>query len=397
MSAKYIFLFRVTLFETLLLEMLYLPHALEIPNWVWWFMLGYAGFATLLWWGERTKQVSQTGSLWTFMVDIGITSIVLIHCQGYANDFYIAYFMVILGSCFMENLMFSFLVGALACVVYGALTFPGPEAWQEPSYLLRLSLLLVMSFFSTAMADQARRIHREEEDRFNKQAAWLERLSTVGRAISAVLHEIKTPLSTISLASEQLQEQLAQGKEIGKYVELIQEEADRSQDILLRYLDFVRPSELDLRARDLVPIVQKTLALTQLSFNAAQVRISSYFACQPQVYADERYLVQALTNLLNNALKASGPGGGVSIRVNASSHTVRITIEDSGPGVSTEMKDHLFEPFATERSADGGHGLGLSVSKWIALHHRGDLQISNRIPGPGACAELTLPLRIPSE
>src|SRR3989339_1044028 len=134
MRAKYLMLFRAVLAETLLLQSFYAP-AMTLARWWLWGRLGlYAAVAGLLFWLDRRQHLPVRWMLGSFFFDIGVTSLIL-HATGvFAGDFYVAYFLVILSSCLIESLAFSFLVGGIACLVYAALAFPGIDAAFNPFY-----------------------------------------------------------------------------------------------------------------------------------------------------------------------------------------------------------------------------------------------------------------------
>jgi signal transduction histidine kinase len=104
--------------------------------------------------------------------------------------------------------------------------------------------------------------------------------------------------------------------------------------------------------------------------------------------ADRTKLRLVLVNLLRNALEAVGPEGGrVTIAPVVSESGVRISVEDSGPGVPDEVRRRLFRPFSSGKAS--GTGLGLAVARKLALVHGGDLDL---LPGPGGARfELFLP------
>jgi signal transduction histidine kinase len=99
-------------------------------------------------------------------------------------------------------------------------------------------------------------------------------------------------------------------------------------------------------------------------------------------------LRQVTFNLVKNALEAAGPGGAVQVAVCAAGETAEVAVRDSGPGVPSEARPRLFEPFYTTKRA--GKGLGLAVSRAIARAHGGDIELRNGEAG-GAVFTLRIP------
>ena len=100
-------------------------------------------------------------------------------------------------------------------------------------------------------------------------------------------------------------------------------------------------------------------------------------------------LMQVLTNLIENAIYAAGPGGWVHVRTSAKETTFCIELSDSGPGVPLQLRERVFEPFFTTKPAGVGTGLGLSLARDIVHRHGGVLEIRDR--GTQTCFVIELP------
>jgi two-component system sensor histidine kinase AtoS len=123
----------------------------------------------------------------------------------------------------------------------------------------------------------------------------------------------------------------------------------------------------------------------------ADVTVQWLFAPNlPPVPADARQIEQAVGNLGMNALQAMPEGGRLTVRTHQKAGRVEIAIEDTGPGVPTELQDRVFEPFFSTKVT--GTGLGLPLVHEIATAHGGHSSLQS-IPGEGACFTLSLPVR----
>ncbi len=279
---------------------------------------------------------------------MGATTTVLLLTRGVSSDFYIAYFLVILMSCLLENLNLA--------------AFPGLDADQSPTVLLRLSLLLATSLFGSFMADVTRRVRLATAEGYEIRIAWMERLSLAGKAVSAVLHELKTPMNTIILSADfvkALSGHPEKRAETDHQLDIIAQEAERAAAILTDFLDFTSPSELRLEPLDASVPLRKALERVGLRLQDRGVELRTDIEGGLTGLGSERYLIQVFLNLLINAVDAM---------------------------------PKLFEPFSTTRAGEGGHGLGLHVVAWIVQKHGGRIRIDSAGRGKGAKVSVELPL-----
>jgi signal transduction histidine kinase len=394
MRARYLLFLRAVLAETLLLQSLYAPGLILSRWWLWGLLAFYAAAAAAFFFVERSRRLPGWGLLASFVFDIGMTSLVLSSTGGLASDFYVAYFLVILSTCLIEDMRLSFLIGAVACVVYGSMAFPGLRDAFEPFYWLRLSLLLTTAFFSTVVADHARQVQRETAAGFERRIADLERLSLVGGALSRILHELKTPLGTISLASENVREGLRRGRgaDLDRQLGLIESEAERASAIVRDYLDFVRPTELPLAPLAVEETLALALAAQELRLRDRDIVCAGAPAGRTLVLGSRRHLVQLFTILFDNAVAAMPLGGRLSLSVEVDGGEAVARVRDTGFGIAPEARSRLFQPFATSRAAQGGTGLGLSIARWIAEKHGGAVELDSPGTGKGAAAVVRIPL-----
>lgn len=392
MHAKYALLFRVVLGETLLLQVVHNPAGAAHPWWLGALFVLYAAAALGLFFAGRKAPLQPWIDLWSFMLDIGITSVVMWAGKLGATDFYVAYFLVILASCFLDRLMLSFIVGGVASVVYAALAFPGSGAWLDPFYMLRVSLLLVSAFFAGYMADQSRRITRELTDRFEERLAWMQRLSLVGRAVAGILHETKTPLASILISVEYARETLKRGGDASEPLATIEEEAQRAAEILSDFLQFSRPADLAIKPVKAHELLRKALDNARGRLKDRGIVLEHEARELPEVAGSERHLVQVFTNLINNAIDAMPLGGRLTVSARPAGGKAEFRIADTGIGIPPDRLPGLFEPFATSKGEQGGHGLGLSIARWIVEQHAGDLRADSGGVNRGAAFTVILPL-----
>lgn len=382
MNPKHALLFRSVLLETLLLQALYQPQIGDIQFWLWPLLGFYAVYAIAL-----------SPGPWLFLGDILVTTLALVATGGISSDFYIAYFLVILGSCLLQKPSYSFFVGGAACLVYGIMAWPTLTTGAASTHLLRLSLLMTMTFFSALVVDTTRRSLERKTEEHQGQLVWLERLSLAGRLVASVLHDLKTPINTILMNAENTRELLGRPEQkvrAEEQLRIIEEESDRVAQILRDFLEFTSPTDLKLVPLTLRPLVEKAYAKIAAGFAPDTVFFHNRVSPDTRVMASERHLLQIFINLFDNAVNAMPLGGNLEVSETKNNGVVDIRVADSGKGISPETLARLFAPFETTQSQEGGHGLGLFAARWIAQRHGGAIRIESAGLKKGACAVLTL-------
>ena len=220
------------------------------------------------------------------------------------------------------------------------------------------------------------------------QLARHERLSSLGKMVASLAHQIRTPLSAALLYASHLTEQelplATQQRFAGRLKERLHELEHQVRDMLV----FAR-GELPLTDR----VTPK--ALMQSLQAAAQTHVQDVplrWQCDAHVgelLCNRDTLVGALLNLLENAIQAGDGSLRLKVHLYARGNSLRLCVSDNGGGIDAAVLERLGEPFFTTKT--NGTGLGLTVVKAVARAHQGQLQLRSR-PGRGTCALLLLPL-----
>jgi signal transduction histidine kinase len=176
-----------------------------------------------------------------------------------------------------------------------------------------------------------------------------------------------------------------------EYLDLANKELNRLMSTVQRMLDFYRPGAVDPQRVDLVALLRHVISLLSPQLQARDIRVSTGFSSKlSTIFAVNNQLEQVFLNLFLNAYDAMPGGGELRITARPVRDTVEVLIQDTGPGISEEIRGRIFEPFVSTKQ--GGTGLGLSVSYGIVSAHGGSLDlISDR--GPGACFRVILPIK----
>jgi PAS domain S-box-containing protein len=221
-----------------------------------------------------------------------------------------------------------------------------------------------------------------------------ERFAAIGRLAAQITHEIRNPLSSVGLNIELLGDDLAhlppeRHREAKAILDAVGKEVDRLTQITEGYLRFARLPAPKKVAGDAGDLLADLVAFTQADATKAGVMLElNVEPGLPHVPFEPARLRQALLNLVRNAVEAAGTGGTVRVSAKKTAGGLRVTVEDTGPGIPEEVRARLFEPFFTTKPS--GTGLGLLLAKEIILEHQGELSVETSALG-GAAFQVDLP------
>lgn len=194
-----------------------------------------------------------------------------------------------------------------------------------------------------------------------------EKLAANERLIRMLAHEIRNPLNNIILSIDQILPMQSDESQKG-YLDIIQRNSLRINNIITELLNLARPSELILVEHSLKDILEESLSRTADRIKLQNITVNrTYPESEAMIQADKEKLVIAFTNIIINAIEAMEANGILAIRIKESADHFDVSIKDNGKGISKESISKLFEPFFTMKK--GGMGLGLTVSYSIFQSH----------------------------
>ena len=225
-----------------------------------------------------------------------------------------------------------------------------------------------------------------------------EKLAVAGRLAASIAHEIHNPLDSVANVHYLLENETDPAKR-KEYLRMAQQELARTMQISRTLLSLYREPKTPIPV-DLKELAEGVLLLLDRRVLQQGVRIEREFTGTCVIEGFPAELRQVFTNVFVNALEAAGPGGRIRVRIEpAGSLELRaagavVEVTDSGPGISEQASENLFQPFFTTKGADGT-GLGLWVSNGIVLKHGGSIKIANSNDPelPGARVRVYLPTR----
>jgi len=231
-----------------------------------------------------------------------------------------------------------------------------------------------------------------------RQIAHRERLSAIGTLAAEVAHQARNPLNVILSGLDVLQDQGAAGFSPDDQRALFDALEDCGHRLAALVDDLVNLSGMDRGARSVFDPQHGLETAQRLISTVANgtVELSADFGPAVEIEGYAGALNHVFFNLLDNAVRAAGPGGQVKVRSRLSDDGVVIEVGDNGAGVAGHDLGRLFEPFYTTRAAGEGTGLGLSIARDIVAEHGGSIRVDEDPELGGARFTVRLPSRAPT-
>lgn len=209
-----------------------------------------------------------------------------------------------------------------------------------------------------------------------------ERLAIIGKMSAQVAHEIRNPLSALTLNADLLEDEIKgyQGidpAEAQELVATIKHELKSLHNVIDEYLQFTRLPKIKLDKGDINKTLEEILAFMAEEFRAHKITLKKTFDAElPLLNIDYDQLRRAFINIIRNASEAMKDGGTLDIATRVHEKWIEITFMDSGEGISEPNLEQIFTPFFSTKV--GGTGLGLSITKHIISEHQGEISCESR-------------------
>lgn len=261
-----------------------------------------------------------------------------------------------------------------------------------------LSLLLGQAAFAIEHAS----LYEIQRDRL-KRMYRTDRLAVLGELAAGAAHEIKNPLTSIRSTIQYLSNDFHPDTEKGQMMHELLNETERINKIVQGLLSFARPSELNTTEVDMEQLINQTLLLVNNTLKKLQVEVEfEYFTEQTTISGDAEQLKQVCLNIILNAAEAMKGNEESRPRtlyismehgamIDARSHYLLLSIEDTGKGIDEKDIDNVFNPFFTTK--EEGTGLGLAICYGIINRHKGELEVRSTL-GKGTCFTIKLPQHV---
>jgi two-component system NtrC family sensor kinase len=232
-----------------------------------------------------------------------------------------------------------------------------------------------------------------EEKQLQQQLVQSEKMGAIGQLVSGVAHELNNPLASITAFAKLMLSDGNLNAEDRHATEVIASESRRAARIVHNLLTFARQHKAEKVYADINQVVENTLELRSYDLSVRGIQIErSYGDPPPSTMVDAYQLQQVVLNLVTNAEQAMAgverPHHRLTVRTRRDGETIRIEVEDTGPGVPADSLERIFNPFYTTKAVGYGTGLGLSISLGIVSEHGGRIWAENVLAGAKFCIDL---------
>jgi two-component system NtrC family sensor kinase len=243
---------------------------------------------------------------------------------------------------------------------------------------------------------------------------------SLGQLVAGIAHELNNPigfiysnmthlreygekLEKVATAAEKGPLELAKAKQENDYDYIIEDMprliascedgAKRVRDIVVGLRNFSRLDEGKIKEIDINESIENTLSLLQGELKN-RIHVNRIFGTLPKYKCYASQLNQVFMNILSNGAQAIQGNGELTIKTSVEEHQLKISIADSGEGMTEEILEKIFDPFFTTKAVGEGTGLGLSISYGIIQRHGGEIQVKSK-KGQGTEFLILLPLEAP--
>lgn len=219
-----------------------------------------------------------------------------------------------------------------------------------------------------------------------------ERLSTIGRMISSIVHDFRNPMTAIRGYAAMMEDGDLEPERRKQCAHLVVEETDRLNGMIDEILEFTRPgggARLKRRTVSVEELAAKLRRVLEPDMSSRNIDLVEELTYRGSVTVDLDRLMRAMINIATNALDAMDGGGTLTLRTRRSNGLVEIDLADTGTGIPPELQARIYDPFFTHGKPKG-IGLGMSITRKIVEEHGGRIQLASEV-GKGTCFTVSLP------
>jgi len=350
--------------------------------------------------GSLIAWLPRRGRVYNIIIKILLSTLLLAHTGeiGINSSYYPIFYLPVVTAAIYFGPIATLFWTALASLAYCSLLIPALEEYELTAEGATELAIRILFFFVAAIlvnrfaVENRRQVERyqalsETLEETNRQlrraeaeARRAERLAALGQLSAGLAHEIRNPLGVIRGSAEMLTQKVAGtnplASELAGYIST---EVNRLNSLVARFLDFARPSHLDLQPLQVSAIVDRALDAVRAQMPATQIVVERRYAGNlPEIRADSQLCEQIFVNLILNAFQAmDGQSGKLCISIaqetSAGNLGIAVQFEDTGPGVPPDLREQIFNPFFTSKKE--GVGLGLAIVAKIVDDHRGWIRL----------------------
>ena len=244
----------------------------------------------------------------------------------------------------------------------------------------------------------ARAYSLELEDRVNElkkvnteleELRSMEKFAATGRIARTIAHEVRNPLTNISLAGEQLKEITNHGEEADQLLDMISRNVNRINQLVSDLLSSTKFEELEFTSANVNDLVDEALELARDRIELNRIKVAKdYHENQCGIWVDKEKIKLSFLNIIVNAIEAMEKDKGIlTIRTIKQGNKCIVEFSDNGHGIDEDTVQKLFDPYFTSKT--NGNGLGLTNTQNIILNHKGKINVRSKV-GKGSTFIVTL-------
>ncbi len=217
-----------------------------------------------------------------------------------------------------------------------------------------------------------------------------EKLAYAGRISASIAHEIRNPLTNVSMSVQQLKKNFKKSERESKHLAIIERNTERINFLITELLNSARPSKLSFHPSDIHHVLKEVLDSVHPKIQSGKIKVIKDFTPSLSLLKiDKEQIGRVLLNLILNAIEAMPQGGTLTIATGHERNHFKIKIVDTGKGISEENLIKVFDPFFSTKQ--GGVGLGLTICYGIIASHGGAIEVESKSK-KGSIFILSLPL-----
>lgn len=264
------------------------------------------------------------------------------------------------------------------------------KVWDINPWIVGPIAYMIIIFFGLAYNFRTAEKQKQEAERVKE----IDKIKS--RFFANISHEFRTPLSLMIGPLKQMEQGKMDEDSSKKYMKMMRHNGERLLHLINQMLDLSKLESGKLRLQVSKTDITGLLKATVYSFNSmAEQKQVNYYTHFPEHeiigWVDKDKFQKIVTNLLSNAFKFTPENGSVSVDVENGDKRIRITVQDSGPGIPKEQLDKIFDRFYQVEGTEGGTGIGLSLVKELVQLHKGQISVSSDT-GRGASFRLSIPV-----
>jgi two-component system, NtrC family, sensor histidine kinase HydH len=366
--------------------------------------------------GQFIQYLPRRGRSYVVLVKILLAMLLLSHTGevGINSSYYPIFYLPVVTAAVYFGPLGTLFWTLIASAAYCSYLYPALQEYQlTPGGIAELAIRILFFFLAAIVVNRFAVENRRQTNRYQMVAEELaetnirlehaqaearrsERLAALGQLSAGLAHEIRNPLGIIKGSAEMLSERVKNSEPLaGELAGYIVAEVNRLSALVTQFLDFARPLHLELKPGPLPEIVDRALRAVEANWSGVPVTVERHYdADLPSVCLNDNFCEQIFVNLAQNAYEAMSDQGGGTLRVSIvraerdARPGIEVRVADSGPGVSADLREPIFNPFVTTKKT--GVGLGLSIVSRIVDEHHGSIGLA-RGGEQGACFVVFFP------